>query len=83
MSFKDSDMKTTVSNNKKQSTVEINRNILGMLLSLAAKTNRNIDFQNALQYPLSPVPLSLANHDGTKRISTKSKLTESIINYGI
>ena len=60
MSFKESGMKTTVSNNGKQTTVEINRNILRMLLSLAAKTNRNIDFQKALQYPLLPVPLSLA-----------------------
>ena len=81
MSFKDSDMKTTVSNNGKQTAVEINRNILGMLLSLAAKTNRNIDFQTALQYPLTSVPLPLANPDGTKRISTKSKLTKIITNY--
>ena len=83
MSFKDSNKNTTVSSNGNQTTVEIIRNILGMLLSVAVKTNRNIDFRKALQYALSPVPLSLANPDGTKWISTKSKLTEMITNYCI
>ena len=61
-----------------KTTVEINRNILGALLSFSAKANQPIDFDSALSYPLSPIPLSLALPDGARRETPKSKLMEII-----
>ena len=54
--------------------LKVNRDILGKLLSLSIKFQKPINFQEALMYPLCPVPLSLAFPDGTKRSTTKSKL---------
>ena len=62
-----------------KTTVEINRNILGALLSFSAKANQPIDFDSALSYPLSPIPLSLALPDGARRETPKSKLMEIIL----
>ena len=42
------------------------------------KTGRNIDFEKALSYPLSPVPLSISHPDGTRRKTEKSKLRDII-----
>ena len=43
---------------KLKTTVEVNRNILGALLSFSVKANQPIDFDSVLPYPLSPIPLS-------------------------
>ena len=59
-------------------TAEVNRNILGTLISYQLKTGRNIDFEKALSYPLSPVPLSISHPDGTRRKTGKSKLKDII-----
>ena len=55
-------------------TIEANRNILASLLSLSVKTGQVIDFEKALKYPLSSIHLSLANPDGARRTTAKSKL---------
>ena len=34
------------------------------LLALSAKTEKMIDFESALEYPLCSIPLSIANVDG-------------------
>ena len=62
-----------------KTTVEINRNILGALLSFSAKTNQPTDFDSALSYPLSPIPLTLALPDGARTETPKSKLMEIIL----
>ena len=62
-------------------TIEANRNILASLLSLSAKTGQVIDFEKALKYPLSSVPLSLANPDGARRTTAKSKLQGIILDH--
>ena len=77
--FSISNKKVTIEQNKKVKSVEVNRNILGTLLSLSAKSGQAIDFKRALEYPLCPVPLTLANPYGSRRVTTKSKLTEFII----
>ena len=68
--------KVKVVTNKEVKVIEANRNILGRLLSLSTKHNRVIGLESVLTYPLYPVPLSLANPDGTKRSTQKSKLLE-------
>ena len=77
--FSNSSKKVTIEQNKKVKSVEVDRNILGTLLSFSAKSGQAIDFKRALEYPLCPIPLSLANPDGSRRVTTKSKLTEIII----
>ena len=57
---------------------EINRNVIGTLLALSARSERLIDVQKALSYPLCSVPLSLANPDGSCRTTQKSKLSDVI-----
>ena len=64
----------SVEKDKKLKSVEVNRNILGLLLSASAKSGHVIDYAKALEYPLGPVPLSLANPDGSRRVISKSKL---------
>ena len=56
--------------------MESNQNILGKLLSISAKAAKPINFEKALEYPLYPVPLSLAHPDGSKRSTQKSKLLQ-------
>jgi hypothetical protein len=58
---------------------EVNRNILGALASYSLKTGTAVDFEKALQYPLSPVPLSISHADGTQRGNVKSKLKDIIL----
>ena len=48
-------------------TAEVNRNILGTLISYQLKTGCNIDFEKALCYPLFPVPLSISHPDDTRK----------------
>ena len=69
--WKSSETKIMVSKNEKNASIEINRNIIGKLLALSAKTDKVIDFKKALELSLAPVPLSLANPSDTKR--TKSQ----------
>ena len=61
---------------KKISSVIVNRNIISRLLTISFQSGKQIDFESALQYPLTPVPLSLANPDGSRRVTQKSKLVE-------
>ena len=65
---------------KNLTTVEVNRNILGKLLSYSMKTENKIDFKEALKYPLSPVPLSLCHADGTKKSCKKADIY-NVIDY--
>ena len=74
--FKVMTKKTTTSNNM---SIEVNRDIFGRLLSISSKESKSIDFVKALPYPLSEVPLSLANADDTIRKTNKSKLANIII----
>jgi len=71
--------KIKVSTAKSESVIEANRNIIGKLLSIGAKTEQLIDFQKALNFSLYTVPLCLAYPDGTRRASPKSKLLEVIL----
>ena len=61
-------------------SVEVSRNVIGTLLALSAKSEKLIDFETALSYPLCSVPLSLSSPDGCCRATQKSKLMEIILN---
>ena len=52
----------------------VNRNIICALLTYSAKCGNVIDLEKALMYPLLPIPLSISNVDGTRRVTSKSKL---------
>ena len=60
--------------------MEVNRNILGALNSFCLKTGVAVDYEKALQYPLSPVPLSICYADGRKRSNQKSDLKNVLLN---
>ena len=49
------------------------------MLSLSIKANQQINFEEALEYPLYTVPLFLAHPDGSMRKTSKSKLVVCII----
>jgi hypothetical protein len=74
--FKASSKKVSLTRSTVVKTVEVNREILGTLLALTAKTEKVINFENALEYPLCSVPLSLACPGGTPRKTAKSKLLD-------
>ena len=78
--FHQTDVK--LSKNKQLKVVEANRNIIGRLLSISIKSGQPINLEASLMYPLFPFPLSLANPDGTKRSTQKSKLLEIITPKG-
>ena len=71
----------TVKKNEKEKIIEANREIIGTLLALSAKHDKLINFETALQYSLSLVPLSLALPDGKRRKTTKSALMKVVKSY--
>ena len=71
----------TVKGRSKTETVEVNRNVLSKLLAYSAETTKPINIKEALSYPLSPVSLSLAHPDGTRRSTGKSALADILIKY--
>ena len=77
-SFKTASATREVKKDNKSATVAVNRDIIGSLLSFSAKYEKPIDWDTALTYPLSPVPLSICSADGIRRKSNKSKLVETI-----
>ena len=77
--FKSPTIKIQKSAESKITTISLNRNMIGKLLSLSTEFGKPIDFKEALCYPLSPIPLSLANGDGSRRVTQKSKLSDIII----
>ena len=77
--FSNSSKKVTIEQNKKMKSVEVSWNIFGTLPSFSAKSGQAVDFKRALECPLCPVLLSLANAEGSRRVTTKSKSTEIII----
>ena len=79
--FKNASKKVEVKYDCKKSLVEVNRNILAKVLAHSAKTGRTINFQAALAYPLSSVPLAFANPDGSRRVTKKSQLMEIVLSY--
>ena len=72
----------TIKNKNKVKVMEVNRNINNSFLSFTNKSGKSINFEVALKYPLSPVPLSIANADGRKRKTNKAKLKKIIYKNG-
>ena len=53
--------------------------LIEKLLATSTKHGRIVDFKKALEYPLTPVPLSLGNADGTRRTTQKSALMDILL----
>ena len=58
--FKNTSKSCIIHSRKFGTSVEVNRNILGSLLTFSLTHDKPIDIAAALKNPLSPVPLSLA-----------------------
>ena len=57
----------------------MNGDILAHLLYVSQNTGKNIDFEKALTYPLSEIPLSLCNANGSLRKKNKSCLSHIVL----
>ena len=77
-SFKSKLITQVIKRGDKTSTVSVNRDIIGSLLSFSTKHEKLINWASALTYPLSPVPLSIYSADRFRRKVNKSKLLELI-----
>ena len=77
--FQSAGKKVVVKRSKKEKVIEINRSVLGQLLAFSAKSEKCIDFQKALAYPLRPVPLCYAHPDGSRRTTGKSQLMKVVL----
>jgi len=81
-SFKNSGKTGIVKKGAAVTTVTVNRDIVATLLTFSAKYDKPIDWNSALSYPLSPIPLSISTADGARRETSKSKLLDLILNEG-
>ena len=77
--FQQNKVKLQLKQHKSWKTLEINRDILGKILAISSKSGKVIDFEKALTYPLSPIPLSLCNGDGSMRKTNKSDLLNVLL----
>ena len=68
-----------IKKNNRECTVEVNRNVLGLLVRLSLCSGQPVGFENALRYLLSPIPLSIATPDEERHEATKSKLMDVIL----
>ena len=68
---------TKVEKDNKQRIIEVNRDILSWLVNLSVRSGMVINYEKAMEYPLSPVPLRIATAEGGRRTS-KSKLLDII-----
>ena len=55
------------------------RDILGLLAAKSTEKYSAVDIDKSLQYPLAPVPLSLAAGDGIRRKRRKNKLMDAAL----
>ena len=81
-SFKTASRSKVIEKNNTVSTIRVNWDIIGALLSFSAKHDKPIDWDSVLTYPLSPIPLSFSTADGNPRKTSKSKLLEVIFKEG-
>ena len=73
--------KTSCSKQKENTVAEVNRDILGVLVSYDQLSEEKIDYKEALKYPLSPIPQSLSHADGFKRSNKKSQVNDIIAKH--
>ena len=75
-SLKSKSKKILIKKNNRERTAEVNRNVPGATFFMQWTT---CCFENALRYPLSPIPLSMATPDGERHEATKNKLMDVIL----
>lgn len=64
--------------NGKVEEFKIHRDLFGRLLGISLKCE--LEIEKALEYPLTPVPLSLCHLDGSINKTDKSKLVQPLLN---
>ena len=64
--------------NKELNNIDMNRNVLGELVSYSMNSDYKIDFEEALKYPLAKIQPSLCHADRTKWSSSKSDLLTAL-----
>ena len=64
--------------NKEPNNIDMNRNVLGQLVSYWLKLDYKIDFEDALKYRLAKIQPSLYHADETKRSSSKLDLLTAL-----
>ena len=77
--FADAEKKVKIKAKSKAKDVEVQRDILGQLVAISTANKAAVDVDKALEYPLAPVPLSLATSDGSRRKTCKSKLLDAAL----
>ena len=77
-SLKNTARSVTVQKNNKQRIVQVNRDILSWLIHLSAGRRLVANYEMAMEYPLSPMPLSIATTEGGRRQTAKRKLLEFV-----
>ena len=61
--------------------VKVQRDVLGFLLAKSQELETTVDLEEALKYPLSPIPLAIAHGDGQRRKTNKSVLLNYILTH--
>ena len=77
--FGDAEKKVKVTAKTKCNDIEVQRDILGLLVASSYREQSLVDIDKALNFPLAPVPLSLATCDGNRRKTAKSKLLDAAL----
>ena len=76
--FKMTAKSAKVDRNNKLRSIEVNRDILSWFVNLSVSSGMVINYKKAMEYPLSPVPLSIATAEGGRCTTSKSKLLDTI-----
>lgn len=73
-SFSNTNKKVKVNINGSCKDISVQRDVLGLSAAASQQNDASVSIDDALSYPLTPVPLSLETSDGVRRKTTKSKL---------
>ena len=74
VNFKETSKFVSIRKDNKTMSLKVNANIIGAVLKYSAKSGKVIALEKAIMYPLSPILLKISNRDGTRRVTSKSKL---------
>ena len=69
----DTGRKAKLTRKNESKDIKIQRDILGLLAAKSQQQRASVNIDEALCYPLAPVPLSLATCDGARRKTAKRK----------
>ena len=73
--FVDTGCKAKLMRKNESKDIKVQQDILGLLAAKSQQQRASVNIDEALYYPLAPVPLSLTTCDGARRKTAKSKLS--------